>query len=198
MLDQKTSAERLGAFSDAVIAVIITVMVLELKAPESPTFSALGPLWPTAVSYAVSYLFIAIIWINHHHLLRFVSNVTTRLIWVNFAHLFVVALVPFATSWIARTQLAAAPVAIYATIFVCVNMAYLVFEREVLAQTPTEQMSPGTRRIARLRSLTTLTIFAAAGLASIAAPLLGFGLICCALVFYLRPDVPVIAGHAAN
>jgi uncharacterized membrane protein len=192
MLDHKTSVERLGAFSDAVIAVIITIMVLELKAPESSTFAALGPLWPTAVSYAVSYLFIAIIWVNHHHLLRFVHHVTTRLIWMNFAHLFVVALVPFATSWIARTELAAAPVAIYAAIFVLVNIAYVVFEREILVQADPEQLSPRARSIARLRSLTTLTIFASAGLLSVVAPLLGFALICCALVFYLRPDVPEI------
>lgn len=107
--EHKTTTERLGAFSDAVIAVIITVMVLELKAPEdATTFSALLPLWPTAVSY----LFIAIIWLNHHHLLRFVKHVTPALIWVNFAHLFFVSLVPFTTAWIARTHLASAPVAL--------------------------------------------------------------------------------------
>jgi TMEM175 potassium channel family protein len=68
MGEQKT--DRLAAFSDAVIAVIITIMVLELRAPDEPTFAALLPLWPTAISYAVSFLFIAIIWLNHHHLLR--------------------------------------------------------------------------------------------------------------------------------
>ncbi len=100
-----------------VIAVIITIMVLELKAPEeNATFSALLPLWSTAVSYAISYLFIAIIWLNHHHLLRFVKDVTPALIWVNFVHLFFVSLVPFATAWIARTHLASAPVVVYAAI----------------------------------------------------------------------------------
>jgi TMEM175 potassium channel family protein len=71
--EDEETAHRLAAYSDAVFAVIVTIMVLELKAPEEPTFSALRPLWPTAVSYAVSYLFIAIIWINHHHLMRFVG-----------------------------------------------------------------------------------------------------------------------------
>jgi uncharacterized membrane protein len=69
---RRANPDRLGAFSDAVIAVIITIMVLELKAPEQPAFAALASLWPTALSYAVSYLFIAIIWINHHYLMRFV------------------------------------------------------------------------------------------------------------------------------
>ena len=93
MREQGMTTARLAAFSDGLIAVIITIMVLELKAPDAPTFAALLPLWPTAVSYVVSYLFIAIIWVNHHHLLHFVRFASARLIWINFAHLFVVSLV---------------------------------------------------------------------------------------------------------
>jgi uncharacterized membrane protein len=180
--------ERLGAFSDAVIAVIITIMVLELKAPEDATFAALIPLWPTAISYAVSYLFIAIIWINHHHLLRFVERATPALIWVNFAHLFMVSLVPFATAWVASSELASAPVATYAVIFVCVNIAYWVFERQVFAQADPALMTEQARRRARLRSAATLAIFAIAAGVSLVAPRVAFGLICCALIPYLRPE----------
>ena len=79
MREAKETAHRLAAYSDAVFAVIVTVMVLELKAPEQATFSALWPLWPTAISYAVSYLFIAIIWINHHYLMRFVGYSDARI-----------------------------------------------------------------------------------------------------------------------
>jgi hypothetical protein len=75
----------LTALSDAVFAVVITILVLELKPLGSPTFEALVSLWPTAVSYAVSYLFIAIVWINHHHLLRYADIATSRLVWWNFA-----------------------------------------------------------------------------------------------------------------
>jgi uncharacterized membrane protein len=127
MQERRSSADRLAAFSDAVIAVIITIMVLELRAPEAASLVALLPLWPTAISYLVSYLFIAIIWLNHHHLLRFVGHPTPALLWVNFAHLFGISLVPFATAWVAETHLAAVPVAIYAAIFVGVNVAYLAF-----------------------------------------------------------------------
>ena len=74
-------------------------MVLELRAPDHPAFSALWPLWPTAVSYAVSYLFIAIIWINHHYLMRLAGPPTASVIWINFVHLFMVSLLPFATAW---------------------------------------------------------------------------------------------------
>ncbi len=182
--------ERLGAFSDAVIAVIITIMVLELKAPATASFPALADLWPNLVSYAVSYLFIAVIWINHHHLLRFVREPTTRLIWLNFAHLFLVSLVPFATQWVARTQLASAPVVAYALVFVCVDLAYLVFEREVMAGADCSQVPDRARRLARRRSLVTLALFAAAGLVALAAPVVGFLLICAALSLFVRPEPP--------
>jgi uncharacterized membrane protein len=191
-------ADRLGAFSDAVVAVIITIMVLELKAPRAANFAALWDPWPTAVSYGVSYLFIAVIWINHHHLLRFVREPTPRLIWLNFAHLFLVSLVPFATQWVARTQLASAPVVAYAMIFVGVDLAYLAFEREVMAQADPSQVPDRARRLARRRSLLTLAIFAVAGLAAVFAPLAGFALICVALSFFVRPEAPGIGARGIS
>src|SRR5436190_7691551 len=153
MHEEKITADRLAAYSDAVFAVIVTVMVLELRAPDQAAFSALWPLGPTAISYAVSYLFIAIIWINHHYLMRFVGSPTLGLIWINFAHLFMVSFLPFATAWIARTRLASSAVVFYAGLFVCVDIAYNIFEREVLARAETTQVSLGTRRMARRRSL---------------------------------------------
>jgi uncharacterized membrane protein len=187
---RRNNPDRLGAFSDAVIAVIITIMVLELKAPEQATFAALVGLWPTALSYAVSYLFIAIIWINHHHLMRFVRQPTNRLIWLNFLHLFLVSLVPFATQWAARTRLGSAPVVVWALVFVCVDAAYLTFERAVMAQADCSQVPEKAKRQARLRSLVTLAIFAAAGVATFASPIFGVALICLALSFFVRPEVP--------
>jgi uncharacterized membrane protein len=189
MREEKITADRLTAFSDAVFAVIVTVMVLELKAPDQPAFSALRPLWPTAVSYAVSYLLVAIIWINHHHLMRFVGPPTLGLMWINFAHLFMVSFLPFATAWIARTRLASSPVVFYAGLFVCIDIAYNVFEHEVLAHANATQVSPRMRRVARRRSLVVLASFAIAMLVAIVAPRLGFSLICAALILHLRPEV---------
>src|SRR5260370_36785007 len=128
MREETITADRLIAFSDAVFAVIVTVMVLELKAPDELAFSA---LWPTAVSYAVSYLFIAIIWINHHHLMRYVGPPTPGLIWINFVHLFMVSLLPCETEWVAHTRRASAPVVPYAGLFVCVDVASNAFEHHV-------------------------------------------------------------------
>jgi uncharacterized membrane protein len=149
-------------------------------------------LWPTAISYAVSYLFIAIIWINHHYLWRFVIPPTLGLIWVNFIHLFLVSLLPFATSWIARTRLASSPVVFYAGLFVCIDIAYNVFEREVFARIDPVVVSGRTRRLARRRSLVVLASFTIAMLVAFVAPRLAFGLICCALVLHLRPEAPGI------
>lgn len=195
MTEEKITSERLSAFSDAVFAVIVTIMVLELEAPEEPTFSALLGLWPTAISYAVSYLFIAIIWINHHYLMRFVGPPTLRLIWINFAHLFLVSLLPFATAWVARTELASSPVVVYAGLFVCIDIVYNVFERQVLAGADKTELTPRTQRFARRRSLIVLAGFTAAMLVAFLEPRVGFGLICAALILHLRPEVPDFAKH---
>jgi uncharacterized membrane protein len=184
VVDRRASTERLGSFSDAVFAVIITIMVLELKPPEHPTFGALLPLWPTALSYLVSYYFIAIVWLNHHHLLRFYQHASPRAIWINFVHLFLVSLVPFSTVWIADTKLAAVPVCVYAAVFVLVNLVYIPFERHALASASMEEISHRTRRFAETRSLFALGTFFIAMLVSLKFPLLG----------YLRPEF-LGAGH---
>jgi uncharacterized membrane protein len=188
MREQKISADRLAAFSDGIFVVALTVLVLELKAPDQSAFSALWPLWPTGVSYLVSFLFIAIIWINHHHLMRFAGPPTLRLIWMNFVHLFMVSLLPFATAWVARTRLASPPVVFYAGLFVCIDIAYNVFEREVLAVAAAGRVPKRTRQIARRRSLVVLAIFTTAMLIAFVAPRVGFGLICGALILHVRPE----------
>jgi uncharacterized membrane protein len=190
MREEKETANRLAAYSDAFFAIIVTIMVLELKAPEQPAFSALWPLWPTVISYAVSYLFIAIIWINHHYLMRFVGPPTLKLMWINFVHLFMVSFLPFATAWIARTRLASVPMVFYAGLFVCVDVAYNVFEHEVLAHADATRVSDRIRRMARRRSLVVLVIFMIAMLVAIVAPRVGFGVICGALILHLSPEAP--------
>jgi uncharacterized membrane protein len=189
MYEAKLTADRLIAFSDAVFAVIVTIMVLELKAPDEAAFSALWPLWPSAISYAVSFLFIAIIWINHHHLMRFVERPSLGLMWINFIHLFAVSLLPFATAWVARTKLASNPVAFYAGLFVCIDIAYNLFERQVLAGENASRVPAQIRRMARRRSIAVLAGFVIAMVVAFVAPRLSFALICAALLLHLRPDV---------
>ena len=191
MAKRKETIERLAIFSDGVFAVIITIMVLDLRPPEQPTFAAILPLWPTALSYIVSYLFIAIVWVSHCHLLRFSVEPAPRLIWINFAHLFMVSFVPFTTAWVAKTRLAAAPVFVYAAVFVLVELAYLQFEHHVLAHAVVDEISPRTRRLAKIRSLVAFGLILMAMLVSLRFPSWGFGLVCCAVLLHLQPEPPV-------
>lgn len=194
MTTRDVTPERLNAFSDAVFAVIITILVLELRPPPSPTVKSLISLWPTAVSYAVSYLFIAIVWVNHHHLLRYADVATPRLIWVNFAHLFSMSLMPFSTAWIADTELDAIPVAFYASVFVLVNATYIALCFEVVDRPQVKDVSPRARMMMRVRSLVTLGIFTSAAILALKFPLGGMALICLCLIVYLRPEAPGVRG----
>jgi uncharacterized membrane protein len=190
VLHARRTPERLSAFSDAVFAVLITVLVLELRPPELPTFKALLSLWPTWLSYAVSYLFIAIVWVNHHHLMRYATEATPRLMWFNFAHLFSVSLLPLSTAWMAVSGLAPQPVAFYAAVFFLVNATYISLIWELVERAPVKEVSPKERRIMRFRSIATLCVFGAAAVVALKYPLIGLGMCCCCLVVYLKPEAP--------
>ena len=199
MQRKKATPERLGAFSDGVIAVIITIMVLELKPPEHADLAALLPLWPVFLSYCVSYLFVAIVWVNHHHLLRFTDRATPALIWSNFAFLFAVSLIPFATAWLAETRIAPLPVSVYGLVFCLVNVSYLFFERTVLSA-PEEQGQDfiSLRHRSRVRSYTTLCLYAAACLLGVRYALAGFALLFLTTLVYLLPEAVVNCGSPVD
>jgi uncharacterized membrane protein len=184
---RKATPERLSAFSDGVFAVLITVLVLDLRPPELPTFRALLFLWPTWLSYAVSYLFIAIVWTNHHYLMRYATDATHRLLWFNFAHLFSMSLLPLSTAWMAVSALAPQPVAFYAAVFFLVNATYICLIDELIDRTPVEAK---VRRIMRFRSITTLCLFGLAAVVALKYPLVGLGMCICCLIVYLKPDLP--------
>lgn len=191
-----STRSRLSAYTDAVFAVIITIMVLQLRPPATPTLGALLPLWPTAVSYIVSYAFVAIIWINHHYLMGYIGVPSLRLVWLNLGHLFCVSLLPFATSWLADTDLARIPVVFYAALFVVTDGMYNLFEREILKSST--EFTKAEYRATRWRSLIALAVFAAAACLALVASWLGFVVICVALALHLRPDVNVRRRADAN
>src|SRR6202020_3339491 len=139
---RRATPERLSTFSDGVFAVLITVLVLELRPPEQPTFDALLALWPTGLSYAVSYLFIAIVWANHHYLLRYATEATSKLLWFNFAHLFSISLLPLSTAWMAVSRLAPEPVSFYAAVFFLVNATYIALIGELIGRVPVDSVPP--------------------------------------------------------
>jgi uncharacterized membrane protein len=124
---------RLEAFSDGVLAIIITIMVLELKVPHEPSAAALWPLWPTILSYLMSFVFIGIYWNNHHHLWQVVERVNGAVLWANLHLLFWLSLVPFVTAWMGENHFAAAPVALYGVILAGSGCAYYIMTRVLLA-----------------------------------------------------------------
>jgi uncharacterized membrane protein len=124
--------DRLLAFSDGVIAVIITIMVLELKAPHRPELGALREALPGFLSYALSFIYVAIYWNNHHHLFYFVGRVTGAVLWANLHLLFWLSLVPFATSWLGEYPAAAGPTASYGLALLMPALAWYVLQRVII------------------------------------------------------------------
>jgi len=127
------STGRVEAFSDGVIAIIITIMVLELRVPHEATFGALVPLAPVLLSYLLSFVFIGIYWSNHHHLLHIAEHVDGRVLWANLHLLFWLSLVPFVTSWMGENHFAAVPVAIYGLILFLAGVAYTILAHALIA-----------------------------------------------------------------
>jgi uncharacterized membrane protein len=195
MMPGETGPERIYAFSDGVFAIIITIMILELKSPESATFHALFELWPTWLGYGVSYLFIAIVWINHHFLMRFAHTAKVRLMWVNFAHLFCVSVIPFLTKWVSETRLAPVPVAMYAFDFILVNITYLMLVFETVCDDTVRSMTAKARYLIHLRFGITLGVFTIAMIVAFWLPYISFALIVGCLVLYIKPDVPRLLKH---
>ncbi len=128
----KTS--RLEAFSDGVLAIIITIMVLEMKAPHGDNLAALRPLLPVFLSYLLSFAYIGIYWNNHHHLFQAAENVNGRTLWANLHLLFWLSLVPFVTSWMGENRFAAWPVALYGVVLLMAAVAYYILTYTLIRQ----------------------------------------------------------------
>jgi uncharacterized membrane protein len=127
------SKSRMEAFSDGVIAILITIMVLELTGPHEPTLAALRPLIPTFLSYVLSFIYLGIYWNNHHHLLQAIQHVNGRVLWANLHLLFWLSLIPFVTSWMGDNHFAPWPVALYGTVLVFSGIAYFILTRTLIA-----------------------------------------------------------------
>jgi uncharacterized membrane protein len=120
---------RLEAFSDGVIAIIITIMVLELKVPHDPTFNALIPLWPVFMSYVLSFIYVGIYWNNHHHMLHAVKEVSGGVLWANLHLLFWLSLIPFVTAWMGENHFETGPTAAYGFVLFMCATAYSLLAR---------------------------------------------------------------------
>jgi TMEM175 potassium channel family protein len=125
--------ERLQAFSDGVFAIIITIMVLELRPPHDTSVAALRPILPAFLCYVLSFVFLGIYWNNHHHMLHAVQRISGRNLWANLHLLFWLSLIPFVTAWMGENSFAAWPVALYGVVLICSAIAYIILQASLIS-----------------------------------------------------------------
>jgi uncharacterized membrane protein len=181
------SKGRLEAFSDGVIAVIITIMVLELKPPHSASPAALVPAVPAFLTYVLSFVFVAIYWSNHHHLMHAVHHVNGAILWANLHLLFWLSLIPFVTAWMADNHWAPVPVAAYGLVLLCAAIAYFVLTRVLLSAHGKDS------RLAKalgtdFKGKVSILIYAAALAVVFAYPLISCLLYVLVAIMWLVPD----------
>jgi len=178
---------RMEAFSDGVIAIIITIMVLELRVPHGADLKALSLLWPKIVSYALSFLFLGIYWTNHHHLIQAVKYVSGGVLWANLHLLFWLSLVPFVTGWIGETHFAALPVAVYGLVMLLAGTAYFVLTRVLLRVHGSD--STLAHAVGRdFKGQVSLAIYAAAVILAFLQPIVSCALYLLVSIMWLVPD----------
>jgi uncharacterized membrane protein len=131
---------RLEAFSDGVLAIIITIMVLELKVPHGDQMAALKPLWPVFLSYVLSFIYVGIYWNNHHHMLSATRQVSGGILWANLHLLFWLSLFPFTTGWMGENHLSSVPTAVYGFVLLMAAIAYYILERTIIAKQGRESL----------------------------------------------------------
>jgi len=191
------SPRRIEAFSDGVIAIIITIMVLELRPPDGAGFDGLRPLVPKLLAYLLSFVLVGIYWNNHHHLFHIVERIDGAVMWSNMALLFCLSLVPFATAWFGENPGALAPVIVYVSVQLSCAVSYFVMTRAMIRIHPSD--GPLALALGRDRKgKVSLAIYAAALPLSLVSPWIGIALIVGVAVVWLIPDNRVVRALDAS
>ncbi|MEW5915619.1 MAG: TMEM175 family protein [Gemmatimonadota bacterium] len=189
------SKGRIEAFSDGVLAIIITIMVLEMEAPHSAAWSALQPVLHVFMSYVMSFVYLGIYWNNHHHLLHAVKRVNGGVLWANLHLLFWLSLVPFTTSWMGDTKFAATPVALYGIVLLSAAIAYTVLLRVLLKNPEHKDLAAAVGSDAKGKI--SLLCYTAAIVLAFVHPLIACALYVIVAIIWLVPD-PRIERQLAN
>jgi uncharacterized membrane protein len=189
---------RLEAFSDGVIAILITIMVLEMKVPHGESLQTLLPLWPVFLSYVLSFVNLGIYWNNHHHMLHACHRVTGPMLWANLHLLFWLSLMPFATGWMGENHFAAMPVALYGGVLLMAALAYYVLQQLIIASQGPESVLRGAVGRDWKGRASPLAYIAAIPLAFV-SPALSMALYVAVALSWLVPDrrIERVVGHDA-
>jgi uncharacterized membrane protein len=181
------SKNRLEAFSDGVIAIIITIMVLEMKAPHGALLADMLPLLPVFLSYVLSFVFVGIYWNNHHHMLHAASKISGGVLWANLHLLFWLSLVPFSTAWMGENGFAPQPVALYGAVLLMAAMAYYILARTLVAQEG-PQSALATALGSDRKTIASLLLYAVATALALFYPYLSLALYVIVAVWWFIPD----------
>ncbi|MDZ4801275.1 MAG: TMEM175 family protein [Bryobacteraceae bacterium] len=181
---------RVEAFSDGVLAIIITIMVLELKRPERADLAALRPLIPVLLSYLLSFIYIGIYWNNHHHLFHATKRVNGAVLWANLHLLFWLSLVPFATAWMGEGHIASEPVALYGCILQMAGVAYYILQSVIIADQGPDSLLRSAIGFDWKGKSSLILYFAAIGLAFV-NPWISVGLYTAVAFMWLIPDTRI-------
>lgn len=179
--------DRLEAFSDGVLAIIITIMVLELRPPLRANWSALVPLLPVFLSYVLSFVFLSIYWNNHHHLFQAIEQVNGSVLWANMHLLFWLSLIPFVTGWMGENNFASEPVALYGVVLLLSAIAYFILVR-VLIRLHGQDSVLGRAIGGDLKGKISPVIYFAAIPVALVAPWMAFALYVLVAIIWLVPD----------
>jgi uncharacterized membrane protein len=181
---------RLEAFTDGVIAILITILVLELRAPHGATFEALAPLAAAVVSYILSFIYLAIYWNNHHHLMHAVRHVDGRVLWANVHLLFWLSLVPFATAWMGDNHFAPLPVALYGSVLFMAAVGFTILVRALIARHGPD--SPLARAVgADRKGWASLAMYASAVPLAFVSRWIALGIYVAVAIIWLVPDTRI-------
>ena len=178
---------RMEAFSDGVIAIIITIMVLELRPPTGTDIASLTPLLPAFLSYALSFVFLGIYWSNHHHLLQAIKHVDGRVLWANLHLLFWLSLTPFVTAWMGENHFAPWPVALYGFVLLFSAIAYFILTKVLLAVHGKDSLLAAALG-GDFKGQISLVIYAVAIMLSFVAPWASCALYVLVAIMWLVPD----------
>ena len=178
---------RLEAFSDGVIAIIITIMVLEMKVPHGENLGDLGPLIPVFLSYVLSFVYVGIYWNNHHHMLHACQRATGPILWANLHLLFWLSLFPFATGWLGENHFAAVPAALYGVVLLMAGAAYFVLQQMIIASQGPESLLKKAVRGDRKGKLS-LVLYVLAIAIAFASHWISLGIYVLVALIWLVPD----------